>query len=242
MRRGLYFICLTVIAAACSCSQRDEHAASDAAKTENAAVQTSSETELHGLPEFENSSVAKTWEIVQISDDPAAQSGGMPDKKTYVIARTDPAGRPMPAGNWGPSLHIGEEHTGNYSVSFNYRLPESGVLFFMMYDETDTVFANDYLGEEYYWYELLGSGRLDLCTTFGKNSKQLRDSGDAFISVSDYDPSVWNSCTLNVTDSGTELIINGRLVTVLDCMNDKTTGRLALDGPTGTMFGNFSFD
>ena len=201
-----------------------------------------SSDKLQGLPAFSSRLQAKEWNVIQTSQETEDYNGEKIDKGTYVIARTDPAGKPMPAGIHIPSLCIGDLHEGNYTVSFDYCIPERGSLEFMIYDESDTVFANEYLGEEYFWYALLVNGKFDLRTTFGKNSRHLLDDDGKFISVANYDPTVWNHCTLNVTDEGTEVFINDELITVLEKLNDKKKGHMALDGIPGTMFKGFEFN
>ena len=204
-------------------------------------VNTKSDYSVSGLPTFTNSSNAKKWEIIQTTQEMIDYNGNTIEKGIYAISRTDPVGKPMPAGNPQPSLRIGDEHNGNYSVSFDYCIPDKGPLFFMMYDDSDTVYANEQLGEEYYWYELFANGRFNMCTTFGKNSKHICSSDGNFITVENYDPTIWNHCTLNVIDSGIEVFINDELITVLDSLNNKKTGRLGLDGIQGTMFRNIDF-
>jgi len=204
-------------------------------------VNTESDSSASGLPTFTSSSNAKKWEIIQTTQEMVDYNGNTVEKGIYAISRTDPVGKPMPAGNPQPSLRIGDEHNRNYSVSFDYCIPDKGTLFFMMYDASDTVYANDQLGEEYYWYELLANGRLYMGTTFGKNSKHICSSDGNFITVENYNPTIWNHCKLNVTDSGTEVFINDELITVLDSLNNKKTGRLGLDGIQGTMFRNIDF-
>ena len=136
-------------------------------------VNTKSDSSVSGLPKFTNSSNAKKWEIIQTTQEMVDYKGNTVEKGIYASSRTDPVGKPVPAGNPPPSLRIGDEHNGNYSVSFDYCIPDKGPLFFMMYDASDTVYANEQLGEEYFWYELLVNGRLNICTTFGKNSKHI---------------------------------------------------------------------
>lgn len=198
-------------------------------------------TNQYNFPNCTNSLKWKEWSIIQSSRAIEDYSGKMEERGVYVISRTDSKGRTIAAGNSQPSLHVGEKQLGNYTVSFDYCIPDSGILSFMMYDESDIIFADERLGEEAFWYNLLESGRLDLCTTFGKNFKHLQKGDGKIIAVEEYDATIWNHCTLDVTDKGTEVFINNELITVLDALSNKKVGRLALDGSSGIMFKNFEF-
>lgn len=201
-----------------------------------------SDTTNYGLPKCTNSSKGKEWTVNQTLKVIKDFKGAIVEKGIYVVSRTDPVDKIMPAGGVLPSLHIGDEQSGNYDVSFDYCIPDNGNLAFMLFDESDTIFVNEQLGEEGYWYELFANGRFDLCTTFGQNSKHILDSNKNFITVLNYDSTIWNHCMLNITDIGTEVFINDELITVLEILNNKKNGRLALDGSRGIMFKNFKFN
>ena len=189
---------------------------------------------LYALPEYENLSDWKTWETTTLAEPGIYYNGAEVCAGMSVIARTDPAGQPVPAGNPEPQLQIGQPHTEMYAVSFDFFIPKDGSVSFVMYDGANTVFADDWLGEEQFWFTLTANGALSRRTTFGKNDEQLP-------ALPDFQSGIWHHCYLKAAADQTGVFIDNQFSAMLDELGAARSGYLALDGTPGVMFANFAF-
>ncbi|MBR5722299.1 MAG: hypothetical protein IKX57_01630 [Oscillospiraceae bacterium] len=189
---------------------------------------------LYALPEYENLSDWKTWETTTLAEPGIYYNGADVCAGMSVIARTDPAGQPVPAGNPEPQLQIGQPHTEMYAVSFDFFIPKDGSVSFVMYDGANTVFADDWLGEEQFWFTLTANGSLSRRTTFGKNDEQLP-------ALPDFQSGIWHHCYLKAAADQTGVFIDNQFSAMLDELGAARSGYLALDGTPGVMFANFAF-
>ena len=208
---------------------------------------------LYALPEYENLSDRKTWETTALEEPGIYYNGAEIPAKMSVIARTDPAGQPAPAGNPGPQLRIGKPHTEMYAVGFDFYVPEGGQICFVPYDESNTVYADDRLGDEQFWFRITQTGTLERQSTFGKHYEKLRDRDGVILQVPDYQCGVWHHCYLKTARASRNaegeiienaefvLQINNMHLSMIDLLGTELSGYLALDGTPGVMFANFAF-
>ena len=196
------------------------------------------------LPEFESIANWKTWRTIRTKETEPLFSGGEIPAKVCTIQLAD-ASRP-PAGGTALSLLVGPTHTGPYTVSFDFRMPDEspGTLKFVTYYGSNTVPDEEPYGEQQYWYMFEPNGALSYNTSFGHDSDMIRTLMEKNEATQCFDPKMWNTLTLKSSGKGVEMYINGTYAAFFEDKNGDRgdlTGRLALDGAVGIMFRNFVF-
>lgn len=189
------------------------------------------------FPSYSVRSFGNNWETVKTTESRSSFNGTQVDKGTPVLrlssyAHTSP--EEIPLGASFPDLRIGDEHNGGYSVSFDFCAGENGKLLFTMFDESE-VKADDYLGNQTYWYCLDCSGEVSFETTFGVGYMEN------IAAAENYNADVWNNCVLKSVDDKVKMYINGVFVTDLPNPDPNKRGRLALSGAKGLTLKDFVF-
>lgn len=178
------------------------------------------------------------WETVKTTESGKSFNGVRIDKGTPVLrlssyAHTSP--EEIPLGASFPDLLIGDEHNGDYSVSFDFCAGENGKMWFTMFDES-TVKANDYLGDQTYCYCIDSNGAVSFDTTFGIGCIEN------IAAAKNYNADVWNNCVLSSADDKIKMYINGFFITDLPNPDPNKHGRLALSGAKGLTLKDFVFN
>ena len=254
MKRIIIILSLFMVICISSCSKESLSRNSNDASSENIAkstqannITTKSETseavrpEEVGLPTYECKYDKDVWEISKTSQVTLSYDGENIPLGTHVIKRL---GNEFPAapGNFPPSLRLANSHNGDYEVTFSYFVPKSGFLNFVMFDESNITSANDYLGDQYFWYELKGAGYISIKTTFGVDDDSIRDDKQNRVFVENYQTEVWNKCNLKSAGNEIEIYINDIFITSIKNPDEKRSGYLSLDGTEGIMFKDFVFE
>ena len=193
-----------------------------------------------GLPAYECKFDKDVWEISKTSQVTLSYNEDIIPTGTHVIRRL---ANEVPAapGNFPPTLRLDEALDGDYQVTFYYLVPKIGFLDFVMFDETNITSVNDYLGDQYFWYELSGAGYLSIKTTFGVDDESIRDDKQNRVFVENYQTEVWNKCSLKSTGDEIEFYINDNFITTIKSPDEKRRGHLSLDGTEGILFKDFVF-
>ncbi|MBP0966689.1 MAG: hypothetical protein J5722_03555, partial [Oscillospiraceae bacterium] len=187
----------------------------------------------------------KTWRTVRTQESEPLFSGGEIPAKVCTVQLTEES--LPPAGGTPLSLLVGPEHTGPYTVSFDFRMPDEspGSLRFVTYYGSNTVPDEEPYGEQRYWYMLEPNGLLSYDTSFGHDSDMIRVLMEKNEAEQCFDPKMWNTMTLKSSGKGVELYLNGSYAAFFADRNGDRgdlTGRLALDGAKGIRFRNFVFE
>lgn len=196
------------------------------------------ESELNAaFPSYSVRSFGNNWETVKTTESRSSFNGVQVDKGTPVLQLSSYAydsAIDVPLGAPFPDLRIGDEQNGDYSVSFDFCADENGKLLFTMFDESE-VKADDYLGNQAYWYCLDCSGAVSFETTFGVGYQEN------IAAAENYNADVWNNCVLKSVDDKIEMYINGNFVAELPNPDPNKHGRLALSGAKGLTLKDFVF-
>lgn len=254
MKRIIIILSLLMVICISSCSKESLSRNSNDASSENIAkstqannITTKSETseavrpEEVGLPTYECKYEKDVWEISKTSQVTLSYDGENIPLGTHVIKRL---GNEFPAapGNFPPSLRLADAHNGDYEVAFSYFVPKSGFLNFVMFDESNITHANDYLGDQYFWYELKGAGYISYKTTFGVDDDSIKDDKQNRVFVENYQTEIWNKCSLKSIGDEIEIYINDNYIATIKSPDEKRRGHLSLDGAEGILFKDFVFE
>lgn len=248
MKRNIFISAVLFGASLTGCGVSDADKNSSAKKQPNIEETTSINNSVNndnyesdldsGFPSYSVRFFGNNWETVKTNEIKSDFNGSQVDKGTPVLqlssyAYTSSVDAPM--GAPFPDLRIGDEHNGDYSVSFDFCAGENGELRFTMFDESE-VKANDYLGNQTYWYCLDCSGNVSFETTFGVGGLEN------IAAAENYNADVWNNCVLKSVDDKIEMYINGVFVNNLPNPDPNKHGGLALRGAKGLMLKDFEFN
>lgn len=139
------------------------------------------------------------------------------------------------------SLRLGEPHSGDYKVSFDYYVTGDGSISFVMFDESNITYANDYLGDQYYWYRIEVNGSLLYETSFHMDDKYLSYDGQQ-IKIENYKTNVWNKVSLEVVGDRINLYMNNEFIASFDNVNETKSGCFALDATTQVLIKDIEFE
>ncbi len=144
-------------------------------------------------------------------------------------------------GRLGFSLSIGETHSDDYTISFDYYVTDDGSISFVMFDESNITYADDYLGNQYYWYRISPTGELFYETTFGKGDKSVSCDGSR-VKIEDYSTGVWNAIQLEVKDDKIDLYMNDKFIASFDNIDETKDGCFAIDATTQLLIKDIRFE